>query len=153
MMSSVSPSARRPVASSPPRLSNGSTAMDGDALAGSAGQNHQIPPRETAMNKPAAATRTRRCVRLAQAAGGATRAAPSSTARNVSTGSLMFLTRCRPVAAKARSSLPLTWLWTPRDTQTPPGSHKPSIRAATLMPSPNMVSPSTMTSPRLMPTR
>ena len=33
MMSSVIPSARRPVASSPPRLSNGSTAIEGLPMA------------------------------------------------------------------------------------------------------------------------
>jgi hypothetical protein len=60
---------------------------------------------------------------------------PSAT-RNISTGSVMFLSRCRPAGAKGRPSLPLTALKTLRDIHTPPGSHKDSIRAATLTPSP-----------------
>ena len=53
MMSSVMPSARRPVASSPPRLSKGSTAIDALAFAGSTGRIHQAP----APSKTRAATR------------------------------------------------------------------------------------------------
>jgi hypothetical protein len=40
-----------------------------------------------------------------------------------------------------------------REMQMPPGSARASRRAVTLTPSPKMSSPSTMTSPRLMPIR
>ena len=61
---------------------------------------------------------------------------PPSTTRQASTGSAMFLTRCRPIGAKASSSRLRSSSRTLPETQTPPGSARPSRRAATLTPSP-----------------
>src|SRR5260370_140313 len=65
----------------------------------------------------------------------------------------MFLNCCSPRSSKARSSLPAASSCTRAETQIPPGSAKPSRRAATLTPSPKISPSSTTTSPTLMPTR
>src|SRR6516164_3826939 len=65
----------------------------------------------------------------------------------------MFLTCCTPRSSKRYGSRPTMWSWTAADMQIPPGSARPSSRAATLTPSPKMSSGSTITSPTLMPMR
>src|SRR5215472_10348642 len=51
----------------------------------------------------------------------------------------MFLRACSPMSSNARSSLPAVSSCTRADTQMPPGSAKPSSRAATFTPSPKNV--------------
>src|SRR5215468_4294283 len=65
----------------------------------------------------------------------------------------MFLSCCSPISRKAMSSLPVASSRTRAETQMPPGSAKPSSRAATLTPSPKMSPSSTTMSPTLIPTR
>jgi len=65
----------------------------------------------------------------------------------------MFFNCRSPKSSKVRSSLPLTCSYAARETQMPPGSDCPSIRAARFTPSPKTSSPSIMMSPRLMPMR
>jgi hypothetical protein len=65
----------------------------------------------------------------------------------------MFLTLCSPRSSSGYGSLSRICSRTVPETQTPPGSASASSRAATLTPSPKMSSPSTITSPRLMPMR
>src|SRR5215468_3437669 len=62
----------------------------------------------------------------------------------------MFLTCCSSMSSKARSSLPATSSCTRAETQMPPGSARPSRRAATFTPSPKMSPPSIMMSPTLI---
>jgi hypothetical protein len=68
-------------------------------------------------------------------------------------GRAMFLSVCSPKSSKAISSLPAASLCTRAETQIPPGSAKPSRRAATFTPLPKMSPSSTTTSPTLMPIR
>jgi hypothetical protein len=70
-----------------------------------------------------------------------------------STGLAMFFSLCRPALAKGASSLPAICSATWPETQTPPAGARLSRRAATLTPSPRMSPASTMTSPKLTPTR
>ncbi len=65
----------------------------------------------------------------------------------------MFFSCCSPISSKARSSLPAASSCTRAETQMPPGSARPSSRAAILTPSPKMSPSSTMMSPRWMPMR
>src|ERR1700720_1803759 len=65
----------------------------------------------------------------------------------------MFLSCCSPISRKTRSSLPAASSCTRAETQIPPGSARPSRRAATLTPSPKMSPSSTTMSPTLIPMR
>src|SRR5438270_304786 len=65
----------------------------------------------------------------------------------------MFLTCCSPMFSNTNGSRSRTWSWTVFETRTPPGSANASSRAATFTPSPKMSCSSTITSPRLIPTR
>ena len=68
-------------------------------------------------------------------------------------GRARFFGPCSPISTKENGSLSHDCSHADPETQMPPGSATPSIRAATLTPSPSRSSPSTTTSPRLMPTR
>src|SRR4029077_10835824 len=65
----------------------------------------------------------------------------------------MFFTCCSPRSSKVSGSLSRTWSRTAREMHSPPGSPKPSHRAATLTPAPKMSLASLMMSPTLMPIR
>ena len=125
MISSTMPSAKYSCSGSPLILANGSTAIDG--LSGRGAPERACvdrrPPR-----RPYAQSETR-------------------------TGRAMFLSCCSPMSSKARSSLPAASSCTRAETQIPPGSARPSRRAATLTPSPKMSPSSTTMSPTLMPMR
>src|SRR5215472_5200417 len=68
-------------------------------------------------------------------------------------GLAMFLTCCSPRSSKEQSSLSRIWSRTTREMQIPLGSASASSRAATFTPSPKMSCSSTITSPRLTPSR
>jgi len=69
------------------------------------------------------------------------------TTRKTRTGRVMFFSVCSPMSSKARSSRPAASSLTRAETQIPPGSARPSSRAATLTPSPKMSPSSTTMSP------
>ena len=120
MMSSVSPSASRSHRDSPDRLASGSTAIEGlsgsgraalvpcrfDPLAG------LIPPPATGAGADQRQDREHRRERGLERerhhVGAARTAVPSTSTLQVSIGSAMFLSRCGPMGAKWKASLPLT---------------------------------------------
>ena len=73
--------------------------------------------------------------------------------RQTRTGCAMFFSVRSPVSSKAKSVLPANCFCTASAMQIPPGSASASSRAAMLTPSPSRSSPSTTTSPTLMPMR
>ena len=74
--------------------------------------------------------------------------------RYTRTGRAMFLTCCSPRSSKAEIELVAHLIaHDPAERRSRPGSARASSRAAILTPSPKMSSSSTMTSPRLIPTR
>ena len=162
MRSSVKASASRCCLASPPRSSNGRTAIAGRSSEGGppapeklrAPYHHQPAATAPSRSRNARAAATAYAGRSHRLHLPAARAATSPGAtRQTSTGSAMFLTRCRPAGSKRKASLSLTWLCTLRASRTPPGSARASSRAATFTPSPRMSPPSWTTSPTLMPMR
>src|SRR5207302_10042912 len=111
MISSTMPSAKYSCSGSPDMFWNGSTASDG--LSGSASGAGSTIGRTGSVS----------------AAGGRDARVPIFTA-NTRIGRAIFLRLFSPMSSKAKSSLSRIWSRTTRLTQMPPGSAKPSRRAA-----------------------
>ena len=158
MMSSVMPSASRPVLSSPPILVNGKTAINDLTFRGSDDQNCK----PTAAASPSTSNAERTTVatpsfRHRRACTSRTRhgddASASRRTRYVRMARAMFLTCCSPAKSTAMSSLPCRLSKAMPEISTPLGLASCWSRAATFTPSPKTLSFSTRTSPTLMPIR
>ena len=109
-------------------MSNGSTAIEG--LSSEGGPPASAGPRGSYHHQPAATDREQEQKRQGRGRRvhrpqprrllpAAVRATSPGATRQTSTGSAMFLTRCRPAGSKRKASLPLTWLCTLRGDADP----------------------------------
>ena len=139
VIDSTTPSAKCSCSGSADMLSNGRTAIEG------------LSGRSSGAAAVAAAAPAWRCG--AAGSSGSAHAAGSQVTAKAWTGRSMFF-RCRlPRSSKLAFMRPATASCTVREIRMPPGEASASSRAATLTPSPNRSSSSTIRSPRCRPMR